>query len=216
MHRERCGAQGIQHQSHYTYILYIIHYSTRHAEKYAKHQGDEREDRVATLKTCLLRQHVFFKKASKESEAAVEASYVVSEMIAKAGKPFKDGEFIKKCMLQAASIVCPVNEGQLSNISLSANTVAECVSDLSGNIYHQLREKAKHFHAYSVALGESTDITETAQLAMYVRGVDHNFEVMEELLTVIPMHGQTTAQEIFRQLVMPLRMPVYHGRGLLE
>ncbi|XP_074510983.1 general transcription factor II-I repeat domain-containing protein 2A-like [Sebastes fasciatus] len=35
---------------------------------------------------------------------------------------------------------------------------------------------------------------------MYVRGVDDNFEVMEELLTVIPMHGQTTAQEIFRQL----------------
>ncbi|KAM6943949.1 general transcription factor II-I repeat domain-containing protein 2A [Lycodopsis pacificus] len=35
---------------------------------------------------------------------------------------------------------------------------------------------------------------------MYVRGVDDSFEVMEELLTVIPMHGQTTAQEIFRQL----------------
>ncbi|XP_067096949.1 general transcription factor II-I repeat domain-containing protein 2-like [Osmerus mordax] len=121
-------------------------------------------------------------------------------MIAKAGKPFKEGEFIRKCMLQAASIVCPEKKGQFSNISLSANTVAERISDLSGNIYDQLREKAKHFRAYSVALDESTDITDTAQLAMYVRGVDDNFEVMEELLTVIPMHGQTTAQEIFRQL----------------
>ena len=81
------------------------HYSTRHAEEYAKYPGDEREDRVAKLKTCLLRQQDFFKKASKESDAAVKASYVVSEMIAKAGKPFKDGEFIKQCMLQAASIV---------------------------------------------------------------------------------------------------------------
>ena len=26
-----------------------------------------------------------------------------------------------------------------------------------------------------------------------VRGVDGNFELMEELLTVIPAHGQTTA-----------------------
>ena len=34
---------------------------------------------------------------------------------------------------------------------------------------------------------------------MYLRGIDDNYEVME-LLTVIPMHGQTTAQEIFRQL----------------
>ncbi|KAJ8248095.1 hypothetical protein GJAV_G00238250 [Gymnothorax javanicus] len=35
---------------------------------------------------------------------------------------------------------------------------------------------------------------------MYVCGVDDNFEVMEELLTVIPRHGQTTVQEIFRQV----------------
>uniref|UniRef100_A0A8D2Q113 General transcription factor II-I repeat domain-containing protein 2-like n=1 Tax=Varanus komodoensis TaxID=61221 RepID=A0A8D2Q113_VARKO len=176
------------------------HYSTRHAEKYAKYQGDEREDRVAKLKTCLLKQQDFFKKASKEIDTAVKASYVVSEMIAKAGKPFKDGKFNKKCMLQAASIVCPEKKGQFSNISFSANTVAEHISDLSGNIYDQLHEKAKHFHAYSVALDESTDVTDTVQLAIYVRGVDDNFEVVEELLTLIPMHGQTTAQELFHQL----------------
>lgn len=171
------------------------HYSTRHAEEYAKYQGDERANQVANLKTCLLRQQHFFKKATKENNAAVEASYVVSEMIA---KPFTEGEFVKKCILQAASIVCPEKKGQFSNISLSANTVAERISDLSSNIYDQLHEKAKCFNAYSVALDESTDITDTAQLTIYVRGVDDNFEVMEELLTVIPMHGQTTAQEIFR------------------
>lgn len=66
-----------------------------------------RENRVANLKKCLLRQQDLFKKASKENEAPVEASYVVSELIARAGKPFKDGKFIKKCMLLAASNVCP-------------------------------------------------------------------------------------------------------------
>ena len=35
---------------------------------------------------------------------------------------------------------------------------------------------------------------------MYVCSVYDNFEVMEELLTVIQMHGQTTTQEIFHQL----------------
>ena len=68
-------------------------------------------------------------------------------MIAKAGKPFKDGEFIKQCMLQAASMVYPEKKGQFSNISISANTVAERISDMSANIYDQLREKAKHFHS---------------------------------------------------------------------
>ena len=129
---------------------------------------------------------------------------MVSEMIVKAGKPFTEGEFVKKCILQAASIVCPEKKGRFSNISLSANTVAERISDLSSDVYDQLCEKAKCFSVYSVVLDETTDITDTAQLAIYVRGVDDNFEVIEELLTVIPMYGQTTAQEIFHQLCDPI------------
>ena len=82
-------------------------------------------------------------------------------------------------MLQAAHTVCPEKKGQFNNISLSANTMAERISDLSSDIYDQLCEKAKCFSAYSVVLHEATDITDTAQLAIYVRGVDDNFELME-------------------------------------
>ena len=78
--------------------------------------------------------------------------------------------------------------------------MAERIFDLSNDIYDQQCKKAKCFSAYSVALDETTNITDTAQLAIYVRGVDDNFELMEELLTVIPMHGQTTAKKIFHQL----------------
>lgn len=176
------------------------HYKSRHVEEFANYLGDERANRVDNLKTCLLRQQDFFKKAAKQNNAAVEASYVVSEMIAKAGKPFTEGEYVKKCILQAASIVCPEKKCQFSNNSLSADTVSERISDLSSDIYDQQCEKAKYFSVYLVALDETPDITDTAQLAIYVRGVDENFEMMEELLTVLPRHGQTTAQEIFHQL----------------
>ena len=40
-------------------------------------------------------------------------------MIAKAGKPFTEGEFIKECMLQAASIVCPEKRAQLGKIKIT-------------------------------------------------------------------------------------------------
>ena len=82
------------------------HYTTRHAEEYKKYLGDEKANQFARLKTHLLRQQYFCKKASKESSAAVEASYV-SEIIAKAGKPFTEVEFVIQCMLQAAHIVYP-------------------------------------------------------------------------------------------------------------
>ena len=125
---------------------------------------------------------------------------MISEMFAKAGKPFTEGEFIKKCMLQAANIICSEKKSQFNTISLSANTRAERVSDMSSNSYEQLCEKAKCFGAYSIALDESTDITDTTQLAIHLRGIDDNFEVIEELLTVIPMYGHTTGQKVFRQL----------------
>ena len=82
-------------------------------------------------------------------------------MIAKAGRPFTEGELIKKCMLQAANIVCTEKKGQFNSISRSANTVAERISDLSSDIYDQVCEDEKCFSAYSVTLDETTGITDT-------------------------------------------------------
>jgi len=121
-------------------------------------------------------------------------------MITRAGKPFTEGEFVKKCISHSASIICLEKKGQFSNISLSAKTVAEPISDLSSDIYDQLCEKAISFTVYSVALDETRGITETAQVAIYVCGVDDKFEVMEEFLTVLNVHDQKTPQEIFHQL----------------
>jgi len=62
------------------------------------------------LKKSIPKKQNIFKKGSNETDAAVKASYVESE-IAKAGKLFKEGEFVNKCMLQAADKVCPEKKG---------------------------------------------------------------------------------------------------------
>ncbi len=72
----------------------------------------------------------------------------MSEMIAKAGKPFTEGQFIKDCMLKVADILCPEKKNMFNNLSLSANTVAERITELSSDIYDQLRGKARVFTAY--------------------------------------------------------------------
>ena len=43
------------------------------------------------------------------SDAAVKASYLITNEIVLASKPFSDGDFVKTCMLKAAEIVCPEN-----------------------------------------------------------------------------------------------------------
>lgn len=69
----------------------------------------------------------------------MKASYLIANEIAVASKPFSEGEFVKTCMLKAAEIVRPEN----ANISLTRNTVAERISDLSADLDSQLKRKVK-------------------------------------------------------------------------
>lgn len=145
-------------------------------------------------------QQNLFKREKKECDAVVEASYVVCEQVAKAGKPFTEGQFLKDCMVKVANILCPEKASLFRNISLSANTVAERISELSDNINDQLCDKGTKFCFCSLALDESTDINDTAQLAVFVRGIKDQFEVTEELLSLFAIHGQTTGSNIFQHL----------------
>jgi hypothetical protein len=56
--------------------------------------------------------------------------------------------------------------------------VAERVNDLAGDIQCQLEEKCKNFVAYSIATDESRDIKDIAQLAVFVRGINEDFELV--------------------------------------
>ena len=65
-------------------------------------------------------------------------------------------------MLKAAELVCPEKRQAFANISLTRNTIADRISDLSADLDSQLKHKVKSFIAFSVAIDESTDITDVA------------------------------------------------------
>ncbi|XP_075769679.1 general transcription factor II-I repeat domain-containing protein 2-like isoform X1 [Pelodiscus sinensis] len=181
------------------------HYTTKHAQLYDKFQGEERERMVLQLKREVVKQQQLFQKVRKES--VVLASYAVSEMIAKCGKPFTDGEFIKQCIVKVSEFVCPDRRDVFSNISLSPNAIAERILELSKDIDGQLIEKSTTFCAYSIAV-DSTSLIDSPQLAIFVRGVDENFAVTEELLSLATVRGRTTANKIFHCLTEALEQ---HG-----
>ncbi|UYV72786.1 hypothetical protein LAZ67_10000706 [Cordylochernes scorpioides] len=129
--------------------LYNIkrHYE-QHKSKYDSYEGLMRQEKLKEFKLGIKKQQFMFTKVSQESEAAVHASYVLSEIIAKHSKPFTEGDFIKECLIKAAEIVCPRSVKTFQAISLSRNTVVERVTDMARNLNDQIKEKSSCFKAF--------------------------------------------------------------------
>uniref|UniRef100_A0A673GVJ7 SPIN-DOC-like zinc-finger domain-containing protein n=1 Tax=Sinocyclocheilus rhinocerous TaxID=307959 RepID=A0A673GVJ7_9TELE len=71
------------------------------------------------------------------------------------------------------------------------------VKELAGNLTTRLTKETHSYLAFSLAVDESTDNTDTAQLSVFIRGVKPDLSVTEELLDVAAMHGTTTGKDIF-------------------
>ncbi|UYV62708.1 EPM2AIP1 [Cordylochernes scorpioides] len=171
------------------------HYETKHSQNYSKYTGIMRTEKFEALKRGLKSQQSLFTKVKTEQEAATRASFRVALEIAKRGKPFTDGEMIKECIIAVVEEMCPEKVNLLKTVSMSANTVARRVENIAENISSQLFDKNGHVEWFSLALDESTDVSDTTQVLIYIRGVDKSYEVHEELLDMYSIHGTTTGTQ---------------------
>ena len=152
------------------------------------------EDLVAKLK----KQQGLFTKLHTYREAATKTSFVISHKIAKKNKPFSDGEFVKECLMDSASLICPEKREAFENVSLSRRTVTRRIEDIAGNLELQLQRKVANFDFFSLALDESCDVSDTAQLLVFVRGIT-NFKITEELVAMRSIKGTTTGSDLFTE-----------------
>ena len=99
-------------------------------------------------------------------------------MLAKKLKPFSDGEFVKEFIDILVEKICPDISSQLASISLSRRTVVRRIrmSEQSSSVLSRIAS----FQFFSLALDESTNASDTAQLAVFIRGIDSEFTITEE------------------------------------
>ena len=72
--------------------------------------------------------------------------------------------------------MCPENKDKFEKISLSCRTVTRRVELIDKDIASELQKQAEFFKLYSLALDESNDIKDTAQLLIFIRGINDSFE----------------------------------------
>ncbi|XP_045538423.1 general transcription factor II-I repeat domain-containing protein 2A-like [Papilio machaon] len=174
------------------------HYDTEHKAKFACLVGDVRKQKINALKLSVKNQQNVFKIQVQSNESNIRASLRVAEILAKSGRPFTDSELVKECAIIMAEEVCPDQKRMFENISLSARTCTRRTEDLGDNLFEQLRDKIKQFEWFSLATDESEDVSDTAQLLIFVRGIDKDFNVCEELLQLCSLKGTTTGEDLFR------------------
>ncbi|XP_032183392.1 general transcription factor II-I repeat domain-containing protein 2 isoform X2 [Mustela erminea] len=113
---------------------------------------------------------------------------------------------LQKYLLGSPEIAGPEQKQAPTNVSpKEAAAAAQPVEDVAGNLWEKLREKIKSFVAYSIAIDEITDINNTPQLAIFIRGVDENFDASEELLDTVPVTGTRSGNEMFLRVEKSLK-----------
>lgn len=82
--------------------------------------------------------------------------YVVSAEIAKAKKPFSDGEVVKKCCVKMAQAFGEEKlSNNLKNVSLSKQTVTRRVEDISNHVLNKLNSIISEAAYFFLALDKS-------------------------------------------------------------
>lgn len=115
-------------------------------------------------------------------------------------KPFLGGDFVKKCLITASEDLCPQNVKYLQ-IYTSQEILAERCDESLVNIHGQLKDEYNSFTAFSIATDERTDISDAAQLAVFIHGVDKTIQLTEEFVKLMLMKETTTADDILQSLM---------------
>jgi len=76
-------------------------------------------------------------------------------------------------------------------------TITRRVEEIGNDLHDQLQSDVQKFVSVSLALDESTDIDSTTQLLIFLRGVTKDFQVSEELLTLVRLKQRTRGCDIF-------------------
>lgn len=144
--------------------------------------------------------HSMFASTSQSNDDGLRASYNISLLIAKSGKPHTIGEQLILPAVEEVlkTVLHKPPYDVLKRIPLSNNTVQRRIDEMSSNIENFLCNYLQTTH-FSIQLDESTLIGNEALLLAYVRFIMDE-EIHEELLFAKTLETDTKGESIFKLL----------------
>lgn len=150
------------------------YYTLKHASASNCYEGDQCKEKMLLFQRNFVSQYNIFRKIWWIEKIDQSKCHHFWKDYTK-HETFSGGDFVKEYITSAIEILCTEKEKAIKSISLS---LTRSIKELAENTEMQLNELYKNFEA----IVKSTDITETLQLAIFVRAFDSRFNISEYLL----------------------------------
>ncbi|KAM4721740.1 general transcription factor II-I repeat domain-containing protein 2B-like [Rhinophrynus dorsalis] len=177
------------------------HYLSLHEKMYSQYTGELRVEIMNDLRSKLIKQENVMVPVTATDNAAVKASFMICAELIKRKKTLEDVELIKECAIKMAQAFG--NEDMVKkfeSVSLSHQIVDQRISVMVQQIALKLHCAIQNCHYFSVALEETTDICGTRQLIIFIRTVDENFNITEDILKFASLHSTAKEMDIYNEL----------------
>jgi len=180
------------------------HYETKHLKRYDKDfpKGSSlRIEKVNVRRSSFERSQMIMKRLMSKQEKCTEASLRVTWILVKHMVPFSYSEIVKECLIQVSNAVFD-NKKEIaemfSKIPLSHDSAIRKTEICAKSVRESILADLTKTQFFSLAIDESTDISNVAQMTVFIRYVLIN-NYKEELLTLLPLHDCTTGQILFER-----------------
>lgn len=125
------------------------------------------------------------------------ASYAITYEIMMNNQSPSDGSFIKKCTIAMCESLFPELVPVVKSVPLTEKVITKKADHIFTNINAQLIQKVKTFEHFSFAIKENTDIFNTTQILMMIRGIDSRFNITEEIISYEILNHATSTLDVF-------------------
>ena len=183
------------------------HYNTKHTayETNFPPNSQARLDKIKSLKSAYDSSSRLMISTFSTTQRVTEASLRATWVLGKHLQPFTSGAIVKECMLEMSDALFESNQKKtilekIDRVPMSNQTITRRTEVLANDCFEKLKSDLSGAACFSVALDESTDIKDIAQLCIFVRYFNGSIFV-EDLLTMIPLYDRTRGEDIYDAVI---------------
>ncbi|CAL9703956.1 unnamed protein product [Knipowitschia caucasica] len=184
------------------------HYETKHSTFSHTYPPSSaiRSQKIADLKAQYARSSRIMVKTFTAQQRANECSLRIAWILGQHKKSFSDAMVVKECMSAVTETLLDGKQKEelcqkIQQIPLSASSATHKTQIVTRDVLAQLDEAIKKAECIGLAVDESTDRTDNAQLVVFVRFFNKEEKKMfEDLLGVATLESNTRGEDIYKAI----------------